>query len=175
MQPEQGRAEGGGEGGGGGAGGAATAAVLGGALFFFFFSFWIFLVRVCCNSRRERQRQTEVKQMAHFQRPSSPSPPLSPPLPLFLPFCLCPPHPASPRLGPPVPTKRNSSLFFFSFFFGNFAKKCPAHARSTKLKFQAFKKTQLTGERNLARKAKITNSKIPKMEVILNSFKSPEV
>ncbi len=97
--------------------GAATAAVLGGALcvFFFFFRYWIFLVRVCCNSRRERQRQTEVKQMAHFQRPSSPSPPLSSPSPLTSFLSL----PAPPRLASPRPARSNKKKFqpFLFFFF----------------------------------------------------------
>jgi hypothetical protein len=56
LQPEQGRAERG----GGGGGGLLLLLFSVELCFFVFFCFWIFLVRVCCNSSREQQRQTEV-------------------------------------------------------------------------------------------------------------------
>jgi hypothetical protein len=56
-----------------------------------------------------------VKQMAHFQRPSSPSPPLSSPSPLTSFLSL----PAPPRLASPRPARSNKKKFqpFLFFFF----------------------------------------------------------
>jgi len=82
--------------------------------------------------------------MAHDAFSKPPTPPLpSPPLP-FTSFLSLP--------APPVRTKRNSSIFFSFFFPAETSPKSAPRRHVPRSRSSRLLKTQLTGERNFARK-----------------------